>query len=150
VTVLGGVDLKPLGYDESRWPFVVLTLPENELTDGQFAAQLEAGNAQYARGQNFGLLVDVRKAELPSAARRRMIAENLDDNRRRHGPLLIGVAVVMSSSVARGAFRAIQWLRQNPDPPMSAFDDVDSALAWLRERYQAAMKRNAGVSSARL
>ncbi len=145
-----GVALKDLGYDESRWPFVILTLPEKELSEGQFAAQLAAGSAQFARGQNFGLLVDVREAELPTAARRRRIAEHLDENQRRHGPLLVGVAVVMSSALARGTLRAIQWLRQNPDPPMNAFEDIESALAWLRERYQSAMKRNAGVSSARV
>lgn len=111
---------------------------------------LKTGDSFFARGQNFGLLVDARNTEMASAVRRRRIAENLDENRRRHGPLLVGVAVVMSSAVARGTFRAIQWLRQNPDPPMSAFDDIEPALAWLRECYQAAMKRNAGVSSARV
>lgn len=128
---------------------MILNLPAQELSDEAFAAQLKAGNALFARGQNFGLLVDARNTQLPSAVRRRMIAENLDENRRRHGPVLVGVAVVTSSSLVRGTLRAIQWLRQNPDPPMSAFEHIDSALAWLREHYQAAMKRSTGVTSAR-
>lgn len=137
------------GYDDSRWPFLLLTVPKTQ-SDEEFAAQMKIGDSYYARGQNFGLVVDARSADMQSAVRRRAIAENMDENRRRHGPLLVGVAVVMSSAVARGTFRAIQWLRQNPDPPMSAFEDRDAGFAWLRERYQIAMKRNAGVSSARM
>lgn len=101
-------------YDESHWPFVVISLPPRELTDQEFHDNLRRMDEYAARGDKFGFVLDTRSAPDPEAPRRRAIAEYWDACMRSHGDRFVGAAIVMSSSTGRAVFKAILWLRQNP------------------------------------
>ena len=102
-------------YDETHWPFVVITLPVRELTEHEFQDNLRRMDEYAARGGPFGFVLDTRGAPDPDAGRRRLIAEFWDACLRRHGDSFLGAAIVMSSSTGRAVFKAILWLRQNPE-----------------------------------
>jgi hypothetical protein len=102
-------------YDEGHWPFMVVTLPAGELTDQEFHEVLRRMDGYSStRSGKFGFVLDTRGARDPDAPRRRLIAEYWDACHRRHGDLFVGAAIVMSSSTGRAVFKAILWLRQNP------------------------------------
>ncbi|HEX2873024.1 MAG TPA: hypothetical protein VHP33_17300 [Polyangiaceae bacterium] len=101
-------------YDESNWPFVIITLPPRELTEDEFRDNLRRMDEYGARGGKFGFVLDTRGAPDPEAPRRRAIAEYWDACLGRHGDTFVGAAIVMSSSTGRAVFKAILWLRQNP------------------------------------
>lgn len=101
-------------YDEGNWPFVVISLPPQEQTEQEFQDNLRRMDEYGARGGKFGFVLDTRGAPDPDAARRRAIAEYWDTCLHRHGDNFLGAAIVMSSSTGRAVFKAILWLRQNP------------------------------------
>ena len=121
----------PIHYDESNWPFVVVTMPSDEVSDDAFARHLDHVSAYFTRGEPFGLVIDAHLAPALSAPRRRAVAERIDRDVERHGELLIGTAVVLSSAVGRGVFKVIVWMTRTKHP-MRSFDLVEPALAWLR------------------
>jgi hypothetical protein len=131
------VGTNPVHFDEAAWPFVVVRWPSRALADPEFSAAIAQIASYFERGERFGLIMDIREAPLLSAERRRQIAEQMDEDRRRHLGRLVGIAIVTSSPIQRGIMNAINWLRQHQDPPSQGFRDVAAALAWLRQRYRA-------------
>ena len=136
-------DTTQTSFDESRWPFVVIT-PPMVFSDADFGAMLARIRSYYERGQRFGLVADVRVAAPLQSEQRRVVVKELEDNARRFGPLLVGVGAVMTSAVQRGGFKAMMWLRQSPEPPAMAFSLPEDAMAWVRDRYQDGLNRGAG------
>ena len=118
-------------HDESRWPYVVVTLPARELTDSEYVEYLDGLKRYRSRREPFGFVLDVRMAPPLNAERRRLTAERMDQDIQPDGRGCIGVAVVLSSPVARAVFKAIGWLRQRPYP-FVAVSSVEQGLAWLR------------------
>jgi hypothetical protein len=146
--VWGEVNLSPANttqatFDESRWPFVVIT-PPSVFSDADFQAMLARIRSYYERGQHFGLVMDIRESAPLQSEQRRVFVEEFDNNVRRFGSLLVGVGAVMTSAVQRGGFKALMWLRQTPEPPASAFSLEEDAMAWVRDKYQAGLDRRAG------
>jgi hypothetical protein len=124
-------------YDESQWPVLIVTKSPGEQSDQEFIAHLDTLRSYFQRGARFGLVMDVRHSPILSADRRRMTAERMEEDIRKFGPLLVGVALVLSSPIARGMLTALRWLRPSPDPPMMPFATVAPAATWLRERLVA-------------
>jgi hypothetical protein len=118
-------------YDESAWPFVLITLPERGTTEDEFLENLRRLDEYAARGDAFGFVIDARAAPDPDANRRRAIAEYLDDCQLRHGDAFIGTAFVISSSTGRAVHKAILWLRQGRKPLLAVATPEDG-LAQLR------------------
>ena len=131
----------PIQYDETNWPFVVVTIPPEVISDREFAEHLDRMSAYFERGERFGLVIDARDAQPLSADRRRQVAERLDHDIEQHGDRLIGTGVALSSAIGRGVFKVIQWMSKASHPMMS-FDTVDAALEWLKTlRLRAAQAR---------
>ena len=130
-------------FDESRWPFVVIT-PPRVFSDADFGAMLARLRSYYERGQRFGLVVDVRVAAPLQSEQRRVVVKEIDENVRRFGSLLVGVGYVVTTAVQRGGFKAMMWLRQIPEPPAKIFSLPEDAMAWVRDRYQDRLNRGAG------
>jgi SpoIIAA-like len=126
-------------FDDVAWPFVVVRWPSQPLSDAEFSAAMAQIAKYFERGERFGLVMDISVAPMLSAERRRDVAEQMDENQRRYLGRLVGIALVTSSSFHRGIMNAINWLRQQQEPPTQAFEDVSAALAWLRQKYRAAI-----------
>lgn len=125
-----------VSLDESRWPFVVLTPPSDELSDAEVTLHIEELKAFASRGGRFGFVFDVRQVPIPGAARRRLMAEQMDKLMQRDGHRCIGVAVVLSSAPARAVFKALAWLRQSAYP-FAAAETVQHGIEWLRSLERA-------------
>ncbi|HYO96903.1 MAG TPA: hypothetical protein VER33_20470 [Polyangiaceae bacterium] len=123
-------------YDESRWPFLLVTKGPEEQTEPEFTEHLATLSSYFRRGQRFGLVMDVRRSPILSAERRRTASERMEADMRQFGPLLVGVALVVSSPVSRGMFKALLWLRPRQQPPMLAFPTVEPAMQWLRDQLR--------------
>ena len=132
----------PIRYDESNWPFAVITMPSEALSDQEFTAHLDRISAYFVRAEPFGLVLDARRSPPLSADRRRLVAERIDHDLERHGAVLFGTAVVLSSAVGRGVFKVIVWLTRSQQPMMS-FAELEPALAWLRGLKGALSKKQA-------
>jgi len=118
-------------YDESAWPFVLITLPERGTSEDEFLENLRRMDEYATRGDAFGFVIDARSAPDPDANRRRAIAEYLDECQRRHGNTFLGTAIVTTSSTGRAVYKAILWLRQGRKP-LIAVATPEDGLAQLR------------------
>ena len=123
--------LAGIRYDESEWPFVLITLPPRETSQEEFRESLQRMDEYGARGGDFGFVIDTRGAPDPDASRRREIAEYWDDCQRRFDGSFIGAAIVISSSTGRAIYKAILWLRQGRKP-LVPVATPEEGLAQLR------------------
>ena len=68
-----------------------------------------------------------------NASERQLIADEMRFCVRRHPGVLRGMAVCLSSTIARGGLTAINWLVR-PPYPTTAFESVASASVWLKRQ----------------
>lgn len=107
--------------------------PDEEALLGYFE-----GITAHARSvERYAILYDFRRAELPNASRRRLLASltrDMPPDVRRN---CVAVAFVIGSAAIRGALTVILWFQ-----PMSVehvvVESVDEAERWLAERLRSA------------
>lgn len=127
-------------YDESRWPFVVVTMPKRELSDDEFLEHLAEMAVYGMRGPRFGLVIDARLPAEPNASRRRLIAEQMDRAIERDGERCVGVVIVLDSPVKRAVFNTLQWLRR-ANHPLAAVSTPEEGLRWLAQQRRKQLLR---------
>jgi hypothetical protein len=120
-------------YDATDWPVFRITMPGAPLALEKFQEHLDRITAVYERGETFAMLIDALRAPPLNATERQLIADAMRFASRRHPGVLRGLAVCLSSTVARGGFTAINWLAR-PPYPTSAFESVASASVWLKRQ----------------
>ncbi len=134
-----------IATDLAHWPIVIMTAPARALSDLEFKAYL-AWVEKYVtcHGETYAIVNDVRYAPAPSAAQRRLVAEQMERLKlvtKRH---CAGNAMVFQSQLMRGIMTAIFWMAQ-PDYPTKVFATVDQAIAWCevqlgREQHRRAVE----------
>lgn len=122
----------------SDWP-IVLTTVEGDIDESNLVPYFaEFQSRVLARAQLFSSIVDAtRITSAPSARVRRLIA----DWEVEHGAVgeryNVGVAIVTTSALVRGAMTAIQWISP-PRVPTTYEATMPAAIAWahghLRQR----------------
>jgi hypothetical protein len=118
--------------DESTWPILVVTLPE-QASDDEVGAYLTELGGFRARRTDFALIVDASDSRGFSAKQRQMQAEYIEagiDISRRH---LKAFAFVARSAPQRGVLTAIFWLGR-PAWPHRVFASVSDARVWCEEK----------------
>ncbi|HEX3774854.1 MAG TPA: hypothetical protein VHV51_10350 [Polyangiaceae bacterium] len=118
-------------YDESQWPILLVTLPERELEGAAFYAHIEKMSSFVRRGVPYVQLIDVRKSPSLSANSRRLVAERMDHDEEAYPGILLGVGIVLSTTMHRGIFKAMSWLTRRPRP-FEAFTEISEATSWGR------------------
>jgi len=118
-------------YDEGEWPIVFVTMPDEELNDADLQRHIERMSSFSRRGVPFAQVVDVRNVGSLSAHSRRLIAERLDQDEEAYPGVLVGLAIVLSTPLHRGIFKAMSWLSRKPRP-FEAFTDPGEAVLWAR------------------
>jgi hypothetical protein len=118
-------------YDEGQWPIVLVTMPEEELNDTDLLRHIDRMSSFSRRGVPFVHIVDMRRAGSLSAQARRLITERMDQDEEAHPGVLVGLAVVLTTPMHRGIFKAITWLSQKSRPSES-FSDLEAAMTWAR------------------
>lgn len=123
--------------DTREWPLCRVLLPTEGMSAAELAAHLQTIGELFARKEPFALLIDSRNAAPPSARERRTIAQNMGAWYRLCPSGLVGVAILLSSALQRGAFTALQWAAGKTFP-CRAFPEPEPAEEWLRAALSAA------------
>jgi hypothetical protein len=119
-------------YDEAAWPTLLITMPKRELDDAELCAHLDKLSSFSKRGQPFVTVIDVRAASSLSAHARRVVAERMDKDEEAYPGALLGIAIVLSTPLHRGIFKAISWLTRS-QRPYEAFSRLEDARLWARQ-----------------
>jgi hypothetical protein len=106
-------------------------MPAYEIDGAAFHAHLERMSSFILRGVQYVQVIDVRKSPSLSANSRRLVAERWDQDEHAHPGVLLGVGIVLSTTMHRGIFKAMSWLMQKPRP-FEAFTEIPEAMTWGR------------------
>ena len=125
-----------LSFDVSMWPLVHVTMPA-EIAVADIVYLQQSYEHVFAAPMRHALIVDTTPIEkVPDATLRRKMKE-FEDGRR---PIIrdknIGSAIVLSSSLVRGAYTALRWISPQP-APNKAFSNVRDAARWCIEGIEA-------------
>lgn len=121
--------------DDSRWPLVVFTAV-GEQTNEEFEAYLAHCDLLLRRREPYGVIFDGRRAApIGPKLRKRMVAW-LARNDALLRVYVVANAVVLSTALQRGVFRAILWMRPLPFP-YSVETTLEGARAFVDVRLAA-------------
>jgi hypothetical protein len=115
-------------YDVSNWPVLLTTISSTPMTTQEFQRHLDRMGSFFERGR-LGLVVDVRSGSVLSASERKMLATWFDEMVVQHPGRFACFAVVLSSQIQRGIFKAISWLASSPFE-REAFAELEPATRW--------------------
>jgi hypothetical protein len=117
--------------DVSRWPLVVVRVDDGPTTKEHVAAFVASQRAMLARREPFVEIADAMNASVISAVERRLLADWLKESEPLAAPLCVGIGVLVSSPIVRGALNAVLWLK-SPVYPMHVCSSDDDAVSFLR------------------
>jgi hypothetical protein len=122
-----------ISVDTERWPLVVYRFA-NEVTLTQLEAYLARQEELLLRRQPSASLVIVESLRMwePVVVKRQAawIRDHQDELRRAS----LGVALVLTSPVARGILKAVLWMQPMPQPH-KVCATIEEALDWVRGRF---------------
>jgi hypothetical protein len=122
-----------ISVDADRWPLVVFRF-SHEVTLSQLEAYLARQEEMLLRRERSASLVIVESLRMwePAVVKRQAawIKEHHDELRRAS----IGVALVMTSPLARGILKAVLWMQPMPQPH-KVCSSVEEALRWVAGRF---------------
>ena len=122
--------------DAVRWPLVVVTWPEDGVTDADLESFLAESFVLVQRGRHGVLHMGIRASGLDSR-QRRQVALHMKTHDRELKASIAATAIVAQSAVVFGMITAIGWLAP-PSFPQRAFRARGDAEAWLLEMLAAA------------
>lgn len=134
------IPAQPVGvgidFDVSMWPLVVVSMPAAIQIEDIVYLQASYEHV-FAAPKRHALIVDTTTLEhIPDATLRRRM-KDFEDGRR---PIIrvknIGSAIVLSNSLARGAYTALRWISPQP-APNKAFSSVREAARWCVDGIEA-------------
>lgn len=118
------------------WPLALVTIP-SVMTIDDIAYLQDSYEQVFAAPNRHALIVDTSMIEkIPDATLRRRMKEFEDAKRVIIRKKNIGSAVVLSSSLVRGAYTALRWISPQP-APNKAFANVRDAARWCIEGIEA-------------
>ncbi len=123
--------MSQVSYDDSAWPILVITMPDQELIGAEMLEHIDHMSAFTRRGIPYVKIIDVRVSPSLSAQSRRIAAERLDQDDEAYPGVLLGVGIVLATSLHRGIFKAMTWLSRSTRP-FEAFMTVEEAVTWAR------------------
>jgi hypothetical protein len=129
-------------FDASRWPLVEVSWTET-VSDADVVSFTQKMDEWFARGSDFGLLVDARGAPGLSGSQRRTLLAHMKATQSAADRYLV-VAFVSDSALQRAFYFSLTWAFPMPFPSR-AFPEVEPAVQWLKahldERAKAGAKR---------
>lgn len=116
------------------WP-IVLTTVTGDIDEDRLRVYFdEFMRRVLSRGELFASIVDARNLDTaPSARVRRLIAEWETQHGAAGEKVNVGIAIVTSSALVRGAMTAIQWISP-PRVPTTYEAKLDGAIQWAHAR----------------
>lgn len=124
--------------DESAFPLIVATF-RGHITAELLALYFARVDAWCKAGRSYAAVLDIARAEMPSAAERRHIASEMaarDAAITRH---CVGIALVLTSALLRGAVTAVLWLQPLKHPNVIVETRAEGRVVcagWLDESLQ--------------
>lgn len=131
--------MKAISFDESRWPLVIVTYPE-QTEEADFFAHLDLLDANIRRTvaarAKTALIYDITSGYRAPASVRKAQADWMKKNATVTRQNCVGIAFVMTSAVVRGALTAILWMSDMP-APYTVVATVEEAERWCTEKLGA-------------
>lgn len=123
-------------FDVSMWPLVLVSIPAvMQLDDIEYLQQ--SYEHVFAAPNRHALIVDTTAIEnIPDATFRRRMKDFEDSRRAIIREKNIGSAIVLSSSIVRGAYTALRWISPQP-APNKAFSNLRDAARWCIDGIEA-------------
>jgi hypothetical protein len=123
-------------FDVSMWPLVLVSMPGTLQID-DIAYLQQSYEHVFAAPNRHALIVDTTPIEsIPDATLRRRMKEFEDGRRSVIREKNIGSAIVLSSSLVRGAYTALRWISPQP-APNKAFSNMREAARWCIQGIEA-------------
>ena len=101
--------------DEAGFPLVVATV-RGQVTSEVISAYFARLDAWCLDGRRYASILNITRIEMPSAAERKQIVEAIADRHTALARSCIGVAIVVTNPLIRGAVTAILWMQHLPHP----------------------------------
>ena len=126
-----------LTFDETAWPLLYVRYPSKPLSDEGFEHFITRYTGFVERREHFATVFDSRgPATAITAAQRKRLTEWFEVT----GPLAnefhFGIALLISSSLIRGALNAVTWLAPIP-VPVKSFGSIADAAPWVHDIFAA-------------
>jgi len=128
--------------DDSGWPILAITYPPI-VTPEEAELHYEELTTYLQRSQPFGVLIDARPADVPNAPERARIAAFLRETAHLSARTVVGVALVMKTTVGRGVMTAVLWLF-TPPFPVQHVTSICEGRQWLEERLMPPPREGTG------
>ena len=123
-------------FDASMWPLVLVSMPP-ELQVEDITYLQDSYEEVFAAPTRHALVVDTTTlVRVPDATLRRKMKDFEDGRRLIIREKNIGSAIVLSSSIVRGAYTALRWISPQP-APNKAFSSIRDAARWCVEGIEA-------------
>lgn len=119
--------------DTSRSPLVVTTFGKSMNDDDDVKDMIKAADALFAKKTRFLHLLDLRNIERPAnATQRKLMGDWYRTVKATNAnACVVATAVLVESTVVRGAMTAVLWLVNPAGERTEAFSKMDDAMRWL-------------------
>ena len=119
--------------DNSRWPLVVVTIPDQDVTDDEVKRFIEGQRAQLARREKHVVLTDARRAKVLSPLQRQLFGAWLKEAEIGTKRYTVALAIVIDNALVRGALTAVLWVVE-PACPTKMVGTLAEGAQWLLEQ----------------
>jgi hypothetical protein len=127
-----GCSMKPIIFDDSRFPLVVVTFPA-EYTADQVAGMLARTVALLRMRQPFVLITDMRQVGIPSAEHDALVRKMIDQNRDALRRYCLGSVNIIANPILRTMARAMALAIKTPFP-VASMASVEESMAWAESK----------------
>jgi hypothetical protein len=122
-------------FDDNAWPLLYVRFPSKALSDDGFTYFIERYTAMVERRMPFATILDSRgPATAITANQRKQLTDWFDVTGELAEEYHIGIALLISNTLIRGALRAVTWVKPVP-VPIKPFGSIAEASTWVREIF---------------
>ena len=119
-------------FDETAWPLAYVRFPSKPLSNEGFECFITRYTAMVERRVPFATILDSRGLSTAiTAQQRKRLSEWFEVTGPLAGEHHVGIAVLMSNAIIRGALKAVTWVAPIPVPVMP-FASVSDSASWIR------------------
>lgn len=121
--------------DETRFPLVVTTFGTEFRDDADVRGMTQAADALFSRPSRWVHVLDLRAIVRPAnAAQRKIMGDWFRGVKERNANArVLATAVLVESTLVRGAMTAVLWLTTPTGERIEVFKTPEEALPWLKK-----------------
>jgi len=122
-------------FDDKAWPLLYVRFPSEPLSDEGVEYFIERYTAMVERRIRFATILDSRGLTTAiTANQRKRLTDWFDVTGELATEYQLGIAVLISNALIRGALKAVTWVKPVP-APITPFGSIADAAPWIRELF---------------